>query len=147
MFTDKHFPPTFLSKNPSLRDMVKDQTDYDRRIDDISSKFKKETDLQNDFSSQRTTVRSSNDLNNTSSNYSKTSYNSTELVRRPHSRGAPSYPVDYRIGEERAIRASQRRSIRYTPTRQLETNLTLRPNTPNILLSTSYNDVLKVGYL
>ena len=143
MFTDKHFPPTFLSKNPSLRDMVKDQTDYDRRIDDISSKFKKETDRQKDFSvPQRTTDRSSNGLNNTSSNYSTSSDNGAELVRRPNSRGAPTYPVDYRIGEERAIRASQRRSIRYTPTRQLETNLTLRPNTPNILLSTSYNDHL-----
>ena len=42
MFTDRHFPPTFLSKNPSLRDMVKDTSDYDRRLTEISTNFEKE---------------------------------------------------------------------------------------------------------
>ena len=142
MYTDKHFPPTFLSKNPSLRDMVKDQTDYDRRIDDISSNFKRETDRQRDFSTQQPISRSNNDFDRSSTHFSRSSFSVNEPVRRPSSRGPPNFPIDYRIGEERAIRASQRRA-RHTPTRQLETNLTLRPNTPNILLGTSYNDSLR----
>ena len=142
MYTDKHFPPTFLSKNPSLRDMVKDTTDYDRRIDDISSNFERETDRQRDYSTQQPISRSNNDFDRSSRHFSRTSFSNNEPVKRSSSRGPPNVPMDYRIGEERAIRASQRRA-RHTPTRQLETNLTLRPNTPNILLVTSYNDSLR----
>lgn len=136
MYTDKHFPPTFLSKNPSLRDMVKDQTDYDRRIDDISSNFKRETDR----STHQTAIRNKTNSDRTSSHFSRMSFAINEPVKRRDSKGSIIYPVDHRIGEERAIRASQRRNMRHTPTRQLETNLTLRPNTPNILLSTSFDD-------
>lgn len=38
MFTDRHFPSSFLSGNPSLRDMVKDKGDFDRRLDDINKR-------------------------------------------------------------------------------------------------------------
>ena len=38
MFTDRHFPTSFLSGNPSLRDMVKDKGDFDRRLDDINKR-------------------------------------------------------------------------------------------------------------
>lgn len=142
MFTDKHFPPTFLSKNPSLRDMVKDQTDYDRRITDISTNFKRETSRENERSTfQRSRTRTDYEKQHYSSNPSTQAYHSNnDPVKRPSSRGLPIYPVDLRIGEERAVRASQRRTMRNTPTRQLDVNLTLRPNTPNILLSSSYGD-------
>jgi len=142
MFTDKHFPPTFLSKNPSLRDMVKDQTDYDRRITDISTNFKRETKRENDRSTfQRSSTRSEYEPPHYASTTFTQSYDTNHRpTTRPSSRGLPTYPVEMRIGEERAIRASQRRTMRHTPTRQIETNLTLRPSTPNILLSSSYGD-------
>merc|ERR1712029_1075456 len=36
--SDRHFPKSFLSGNPSLRDMVKDKGDFDRRLDDINKR-------------------------------------------------------------------------------------------------------------
>ena len=133
MFTDKHFPPTFLSKNPSLRDMVKDQKDYDQRISSISSNFKKESEST---SYQQSSKRSRfNGLDNSTSQ----SFGSTDTMQRSKivERG---YPIDLRIGEERAIRASQRRAMRQTPTKQIEKSLRVRPNTPTILFNSTYRD-------
>ena len=140
MFTDKHYPPTFLSNNRSLRDMVKDRTDYDKRINEISTNFNDETKRAKEKQAsafQLSTTRSGYEHPNRSS--SQFSY-STEPIKRPSSRGPSLYSNDFRIGEERAIRASQRRAMRHTPTRQIETNLTVRPNTPNILLTSTYGD-------
>ena len=135
MYTDKHFPPTFLSKNPSLRDMVKDQKDYDQRISGISSNFKKESEIT---SHQQSSKRSRFDELDRSTSYSQ-SFRSANPMQRSKviERG---YPVDLRIGEERAIRASQRRAMRETPTKQIEHSLRVRPNTPNILFSSTYRD-------
>ena len=135
MYTDKHFPPTFLSKNPSLRDMVKDQNDYDQRISCISSNFKKESEMT---SYQQSSKRSRFDELDRSTSYSQ-SFGSANPMQRSKviERG---YPVDLRIGEERAIRASQRRAMRQTPTKQIEQSLRVRPNTPNILFSSTYRD-------
>ena len=135
MYTDKHFPPTFLSKNPSLRDMVKDQTDYDHRISSISSNFKKESETT---SYQQSSVRSRFEKLDRSNIHSQ-SFGSTDPMQRSKivERG---YPIDLRIGEERAIRASQRRAMRQTPTKQIEQSLRVRPSTPNILFSSTHRD-------
>ena len=33
MFSDRHYPPSFLAGNRSLRDMIKDPEEYDRRME------------------------------------------------------------------------------------------------------------------
>jgi len=38
LHTDRHFPASFFSGNPSLREMVKDKGEFDRRLDDIDKR-------------------------------------------------------------------------------------------------------------
>ena len=38
LHTDRHFPVSFFSGNPSLREMVKDKGEFDRRLDDIDKR-------------------------------------------------------------------------------------------------------------
>lgn len=38
MYSDKHYPPTFLSGNKSLRDMFTDPSEYDRRMTNITER-------------------------------------------------------------------------------------------------------------
>merc|ERR1712088_494387 len=35
MFSDKHYPPSFLTGNKSIRDMLKNPEEYDRRMVDL----------------------------------------------------------------------------------------------------------------
>ena len=143
MFTDKHFPPTFLSKNPSLRDMVKDQTDYDRRITPISTKFQKEINNSNEKQTStfhRSATQSSVQERGLSSSSCTPSSSNIGSITKAGTHGLPLYPTDLRIGEERAIRASQRRSMRNTPTKQIDTNIVGRCNTPNIYMKSIGSD-------
>ena len=39
MFSDRNYPPSFLSGNRSLRDMLKDPNEYDRRMDTMSKRY------------------------------------------------------------------------------------------------------------
>ena len=43
MFSDKHYPPSFLTGNKSIRDMLKNPEEYDRRMEEID---KRRLDLQ-----------------------------------------------------------------------------------------------------
>merc|ERR1712198_576949 len=61
--SDRHFPTSFLSGNPSLRDMVKDKGDFDRRLDDINKRQverRQRQDKQDDERSSSTRMASSN---------------------------------------------------------------------------------------
>ena len=149
MFTDKHFPPTFLSKNPSLRDMVKDQTDYDRRISDITTKFQTETKNSRGkpaSTSHRSTIQSHvPETGYSSSSYISSASYTRQETRPNNSHALPLYPTDLRIGEERAVRASQRRMMRSTPTKQMDNVVFGRCITPNIFLNTPSSDHNLVG--
>ena len=142
MFTDRHFPPTFLSKNPSLRDMVKDTSDYDRRLTEISTNFEKEikhggiskhklpqsTEIKNTNRSTASTIDSEKLHQQRISSTSQTATTNARL---------PLYPPDKRMGEERAFRASQRRLTKADSSRQqMDKDFTInRCPTPTILFS------------
>ena len=38
MFSDRHYPPSFLAGNRSLRDMIKDPEEYDRRLESFNKR-------------------------------------------------------------------------------------------------------------
>ena len=38
MFSDRHYPPSFLAGNRSLRDMIKDPEEYDRRMETFNKR-------------------------------------------------------------------------------------------------------------
>ncbi len=38
MFSDRHYPPSFLAGNKSIRDMLKDPEEYDRRLESINQR-------------------------------------------------------------------------------------------------------------
>ena len=54
MFSDKHYPPSFLAGNRSLRDMLKNPEDYDRRMEEID---KRRQDLQKERESREANVK------------------------------------------------------------------------------------------
>ena len=49
MFSDKHYPPSFLTGNKSIRDMLKNPEEYDRRMEEID---KRRLDLQKERESR-----------------------------------------------------------------------------------------------
>ena len=49
MFSDKHYPPSFLAGNRSLRDMLKNPEEYDRRMQELDQRrqdFQKEREAR-----------------------------------------------------------------------------------------------------
>ena len=38
MFSDRHFPPSFLAGNKSIRDMLKDPEEHDRRMTNLNKR-------------------------------------------------------------------------------------------------------------
>ena len=38
MFSDRHYPPSFLAGNRSLRDMIKGPEEYDRRMETFNKR-------------------------------------------------------------------------------------------------------------
>ena len=138
MFTDKHFPPTFLSHNPSLRDMVKDQTDFDRRLTEISKNVEKGESSLNG--------RPASSLHQTSTgpNTSKQSHlfgANPPLPNVPCSNSSAHMNLcEARISEERAIRASQRRLLKSRPTTPINCDFGSRCSTPNMLTKSACNN-------
>ena len=43
MFSDRHYPPSFLAGNRSLRDMIKDPEEYDRRLESFNKRREDES--------------------------------------------------------------------------------------------------------
>ena len=46
MFSDRHYPPSFLAGNRSLRDMIKNPEEYDRRMESLSQRRQNEVKAQ-----------------------------------------------------------------------------------------------------
>ena len=54
MFSDKHYPPSFLAGNRSLRDMLKNPEEYDRRMEEID---RRRQDLQKEREAREANVK------------------------------------------------------------------------------------------
>ena len=54
MFSDRHFPPSFLAGNKSIRDMLKDPEEYDRRMTNLN---KRKEELQKERDKRDSNVK------------------------------------------------------------------------------------------